>query len=341
MWRFGRTPKSDGGRARRRSNATPVSEVLTPRVDGGEVAGRCDGARRQAYAANIIRNMHCNKAARPFLPPLWDAILIAASCNAVVLMGASSAGAAGGGQTGASSASSPFCADARQLQTWGTAQQPGPDQYDNPDGQTVLNDDAPYLEKLATEAPAGIKPALVEWANFAEALDPNDSNPAVANQLQSATNAANRVENWMVYDSSCSDPYRHGEKVFNSIAAPTNKKANSGGFHLPWFWIGAGLVLLLIVGFVVGKGGSSEEDVQTASVRPDPAPRRTFGASTQQKRSCLPCNGRGKTNCQSCGGTGRATFGPSLGPQAGPTNCGMCQGRGYITCTACRGTGTT
>ena len=95
MWRFGRTPKSDGGRARRRSNATPVSEVLTPRVDGGEVAGRCDGARRQAYAANIIRNMHCNKAARPFLPPLWDAILIAASCNAVVLMGASSAGAAG------------------------------------------------------------------------------------------------------------------------------------------------------------------------------------------------------------------------------------------------------
>jgi hypothetical protein len=292
--------------------------------------------------------------------------LIALVTFAVMLVGPSGANAS---VASATKASASFCNDATQLENWAAQdEQPGPDQYNlNPDPY-ILKDASTYLEKLVGEAPPTIQPALLEWANFTRDLAPDPTNPALADQLQTATAAANQVEKWVATDSGC-------EKATNSF------------FSSPWlilylfiaWWVGvvgimASLwqpsaayratgrsklrwVVIELVGFVIGLGlftwfafrvfvredlkehggqkgfwqDSPEEKAAKAAKRAEAAKR---AANELKERNESTDSGRAPSTRQRWEPTHN-----EWDPKVREESCRNCSGNGKTRCPRCGGTG--
>lgn len=247
----------------------------------------------------------------------------------------------------AATAAGSFCGDSAQLQNWiAQDEQPGIDQYQfggypNPG---VIQPEANYLQKLNAEAPQTIQPTFSVWANFAKAVADATATaiaekaaappglpsfPALASEIQPASAAATKVQQWFKNDSGCQQLY---------VAT------SAGGSGLnPLWWVAGVVVVLLIIGGIGSKrksGRPTSPAWETVSTGRGRAAQSTYGSSPNAQ-TCSKCGGTGRMVCPDCRGSGRVSNGSEF---AGTANayrvCDLCGGACRIyPCDQCGGTG--
>jgi hypothetical protein len=291
--------------------------------------------------------------------------LIAILPFAVMLVGPSGASAS---VATATRASGSFCNDANQLENWAAQdEQPGPDQYNLHSDPYILKNASTYLEKLATEAPPTIQPALLEWANFTRALAPDPTNPALANQLQPATAAANQVEKWVATDSGCEQATTSFLKspwfilylfiawwlgfvgIMASLWQPSAAYRATGRSKLRWvvielvgFALGLGLITWFAFRFFV-RESLKENGGQKGFWQDTPEEKAAKAAkrAEQAKRAANESRERNESTASGRASNTRQRWEPTHNewdPKEREVDCSNCSG-GKTTCTRCGGRG--
>lgn len=248
----------------------------------------------------------------------------------------------------AATAASSFCGDSTELQNWiAQDEQPGIDQYEfggYPD-PGVIQPEANYLQKLNAEAPRTIQPTFSIWANFAKAVGEAtataiaekaaappglSSFPALASEIQPASAAATKVQQWFKNDSGCQQLY---------VATP-----DGGSGINPLWWVAGVVVVLLIIGAIGSKrrsgAGPTSPSWGTVSSGRGRAAQPTSGTSPKEQ-TCSKCGGTGRMVCPDCHGSGRVSNGSEFAGTANASRvCDLCGGACRIyPCDQCGGTG--
>lgn len=234
-----------------------------------------------------------------------------------------------GASAGALAASSAFCADTAQLQSW-IAQgfTPGIDQFTSHPNATSVQSEAAYLQKLAEEAPASEAPDLRTWATFTHDVAVGASQAALARQEPAAKAAASRVRSWLATRSACPHDY-------TTSALPVHHAGSHKVLYSILGVIGAIVVLAVLSLFAGGASGGSRM----------PSRRTSSGGSTvgtAKGETCRTCNGSREVPHGPCQGRGVIDHNtPSAYEPYRTTDsrCSGCGGRGKVPCGSCGGSG--